>query len=235
MDMGQTTSGAISVISSMATRSLLAELAGDYERASGQRVVVESVGGLTAAQRVQGGEPVDIAVLAEDVIDRLVASGHIERGTCVDVARSGIALAVAAGAPRPGIANEAAIRDAMLAARSIGYSTGPSGSYLMRLFERWGITEMVASRVVRAPPGVPVGSLLARGEVELGFQQLSELMHCPSVDVVGMLPPEIQSMTIFSAGVCTASRKKEAAKELLAYLASAQASAAKLRYGMDPA
>lgn len=235
MDMGQTMSGAISVISSMATRSLLAELAGDYERASGQRVVIESVGGMTAARRVQDGEPFDIVVLAEDVIDRLVASGHVEPGTCVDVARSGIALAVAAGAPRPGIANEAAIREAMLAARSIGYSTGPSGSYLMRLFEHWGITEMVAPRVVQAPPGVPVGSLVARGDVELGIQQLSELMHLPGIDVIGMLPPDIQAITIFSAGVCTASGKKEAVKALLAYLASAQASGAKLRYGMDPA
>ena len=171
-------------------------------------MAIESVGGVAAARRVQDGEPFDIVVLAADAIDRLAAAGRVDPGSRVDLARSGVAIAVAAGAPRPGIGTEAAVRDAILAARSIGYSTGPSGSHLTRLFERWGIAETIASRIVQAPPGVPVGTLIARGEVELGFQQLSELMHLPGIDVIGALPPEIQVMTVFSAAVCTASGQR---------------------------
>jgi molybdate transport system substrate-binding protein len=235
MAIHQTMNGPITGISSMATRSVLAELAGDYERTSGQRVVIESVGGVTAAQRIQDGESFDMVVLAADAIERLIAAGRIQPGSRVDLARSGIALAVRAGAPRPEIGDEASVRDAILAARSIGYSTGPSGSHLTRLFERWGIAETIAPRIVQAPPGVPVGTLVARGDVELGFQQLSELMHLPGIDVIGSLPPDIQLITVFSAGLCTASGQKEAATALLSFLASPQAGSVKRAHGMEPA
>jgi molybdate transport system substrate-binding protein len=225
----------ITGISSMATRQMLTELVETYEQRSGQQVTIESVGGVAAARRVEDGEPFDIVVLAAEAIDRLAAAGRVDPGSRVDLARSGVAIAVAAGAPRPAIGNEAAVRDAILAARSIGYSTGPSGAHLTRLFERWGITETIASRIVQAPPGVPVGALIARGEVELGFQQLSELMHLPGIDVIGALPPEIQVVTVFSAAACSACRQPDAARSLLAFLASPEADAAKRRQGMEPA
>jgi molybdate transport system substrate-binding protein len=142
---------------------------------------------------------------------------------------------VAAGAARPAIGSEAAVRDAILAARSIGYSTGPSGAHLTRLFERWGIAGTIAPRIVQAPPGVPVGALIARGEVELGFQQTSELMHLPGIEVLGALPPGIQATTVFAAAICTASGQKEAARALLAFLTSTQAEPAKRAHGMEPA
>jgi molybdate transport system substrate-binding protein len=142
---------------------------------------------------------------------------------------------VAAGAPRPDVGTEAALRETILAARSIGYSTGPSGSHLSHLFERWGIAETIAPRVVQAPPGVPVGTLVARGEVELGFQQLSELMHLPGIDVIGSLPHEVQIVTVFAAAICTASRQRDAAKTVLSFLASSETRFAKLRHGMEPA
>lgn len=235
MATDETTSGSITVISSMATRHVLAELTDDYERMSGQRVTIESTGGVTAAQRIQDGALFDIVVLADDAIERLITAGRVEAGTRIDLARSGIALAVAAGAPRPGISDEAAVRDAILAARSIGYSTGPSGSHLMRLFERWGIAKTVAPRVVQAPPGIPVGELVACGDIELGIQQLSELMHLPGIDVIGPLPSDIQVTTVFSAALCTTSGKQQAAAKLLAFLASTQAVDAMLRHGMEPA
>lgn len=225
----------ITGISSMATRHLLAESGAAYERQSGQRVVVVSVGGVDAARRVQGGEAFDFVVLAADAIDQLAAAGRIEAGSRTNLARSGVAIAVAAGARRPGIGSEEAIRDAVLAARSIGYSTGPSGAHLVSLFGRWGIAETIAPRIVQAPPGVPVATLVARGDVELGFQQLSELMHQPGIDVVGPLPPEIQLVTIFSGAVCSVSPRREAAKALLSFIASPAADAAKRRQGMEPA
>jgi molybdate transport system substrate-binding protein len=222
-------------ISSMATRNVLADLAEEYERLSGQRLVIESVGGVDAARRVQEGEPFDFVVFAADAIDRLATAGRLEPDSRVDLARSGVAIAVAVGMQRPEISNEAAVRDAILAARTIGYSSGPSGSHLARLFERWGIAETIASRIVQAPAGVPVGTLVARGEVELGFQQLSELIHLPGIDVIGLLPPEIQITTVFSAAICTASEKHDAAKALLSFFASSQADSAKLAHGMKPA
>ncbi|PRX31300.1 extracellular solute-binding protein [Paraburkholderia sp. BL18I3N2] len=113
-----------------------------------------------------------------------------------------------AGAPRPAIGTEAALRDAILAARSIGYATGPSGSHLTRLFRTLGIAETIAPRIVPAPPGVPVGTLVARGDIELGFQQSSESMHLPDIDVIGSLPAEVQTITTFSVAICMASRQE---------------------------
>ncbi|WNC94249.1 substrate-binding domain-containing protein [Paraburkholderia sp. FT54] len=231
----QTMSKQLTGISSMATRAVLAELVQKYERQAGQPVVIKSVGGVDAARRVESGEPFDFVVLAADAIDRLEAAGRVVSGSRVDIARSGVAIAVAAGAPPPDIGTEAALRDAVLAARNVGYSTGPSGSHLSRLFERWGIADVVAPRIVQAPPGVPVGALIARGDVELGFQQLSELMHLPGIDVVGPVPAEVQIVTVFSAGICQASGKKEVAMAFLSFLASSQCDAAKLGQGMEPA
>ncbi len=222
-------------ISSMATRQVLAELVAGFTRQSGIGAAIESVGGVDAARRVQAAEAFDVVVLASDAIDKLLASGHLLADSKVDWVNSGVAVAVRAGAPQPDISTEDAVRQAVLAARSISYSTGPSGVALAKLFERWGIAGDIASRMVQAPPGVPVGSLVAAGDVELGFQQLSELLHVPGITVVGPLPPAIQITTTFSAAVGRLSRQPDAARELLAYLASPQAAEAKRRQGMDAA
>ncbi|MBC8746136.1 MULTISPECIES: substrate-binding domain-containing protein [Paraburkholderia] len=231
----QATRAPITGISSMATRRVLAELAASYARRTGQGVAIESVGGVDAARRVEDDEVFDVVVLAAGAIERLVAAGRVDATSRVGLARSGIAVAVAAGETRPDIATEAALRDAILGARSIGYSTGPSGTYLQKLFERWGIAGQIASRLVKAPSGVPVGTLVARGEVALGFQQMSELIHVPGVDVLGELPAAVQSTTTFTAAICTAARQREAAQALLAFLASREADGAKLKNGMSPA
>lgn len=226
---------AIKGITSMAMRYVLVELGEVHERRAQQRVEIVSAGGVEAARRVQDGEAFDFVVLAADAIKKLADGGAVDPDSRTDLARSGVAIAVAAGAPRPDIASEAALRDAVLKARSIGYSTGPSGAHLVRLFERWGIAEAIAPRLLQAPPGVPVGTLVARGDVELGFQQLSELMHLPGIDVIGALPPEVQVETIFSTAVCGASNSSAAAKAFLSFLASPEADAAKRRHGMEPA
>ena len=225
----------ITGISSMATRQVLADLAAAFEQRSGRQVTIESVGGVDAARRVQAGEPVDVVVLASDALDKLLAAGHVVAGSKVDLVRSGVAVAVRAGVAHPDIGSEDAVRNAVLAARSVGYSTGPSGVQLAGLFERWGIAEAIRERIVVAPPGVPVGTLVARGEVELGFQQLSELMHLPGIDVLGALPPPIRIVTTFSAGLCTRSTQPDAVREMLDFMTSAQAADAKRRHGMEPA
>lgn len=231
-------SGAVATvtgISSMATRPLLARLAALYEHETGARVSITSIGGVDAARRVRNGEPFDFVVLASDAIEQLAADGRVDAGSRVDVARSGIAVAVASGATRPEIGTEAALRDAILRAGRIGYSTGPSGMHLTRLFVRWGIADAIAPRIVQAPPGVPVGQLIADGDVELGFQQLSELMHAPGIDVAGALPDEVQAVTVFAAAICGTASDRAAAARFLAYLASPQADCVKSQYGMAPA
>jgi molybdate transport system substrate-binding protein len=220
----------ITGISSMATRALLAELVAAYEAP----VAMESVGGVDAAKRVQAGESFDVVVLASDAIDKLVAAGRVLAGSKADLVHSDVAVAVKAGAAHPDIASEAAVKRAVLAAPTLGYSTGPSGVQLAKLFERWGIAEQIAPRIVTAPPGVPVGTLVARGDVALGFQQLSELMGLQGIDVLGPLPPAIQITTTFSAGVCAASTQADAARALIAFLASPDTAPIKQRHGMEP-
>lgn len=222
-------------ISSMATRQVLAELVDGFAQQSGIHVAIESVGGVDAAKRVQAGEAFDVVILASDAIARLLAAGHLLPGSQVDWVQSGVAVAVPAGAPLPDLRTEDAVRQAVLAAPSISLSTGPSGVALSQLFARWGIADQIAPRMVQAPPGVPVGALVARGEVALGFQQLSELLHVPGIAIAGPLPAAIQITTTFSAGIGVHSQQGDAARSLLAYLASPAAADAKRKQGMEPA
>jgi len=222
-------------ISSMATRQVLAELTAAYAQRSGTPVAIESVGGVDAAKRVAAGEAFDIVCLASDAVDKLIAGGHAVAGTKVDLVHSGVAVAVRAGAPVPALDSEDAVRRAVLAARTVGYSTGPSGVQLAKRFERWGIAEQVAAKLVQAKPGIPVGSLVASGEVELGFQQLSELLSPDEVTIAGPLPEAIQIVTTFSAARCAVSAKPDAVAALLAFMAAPPAAETKRRHGMEPA
>ncbi len=219
----------------MATKPLLADLVAQFRLTSAHEVSTVSVGGVDAAKRVQAGEAFDVVVLAAEAIERLTQGGCIASGSRVDLVRSGVAIAVRAGARRPDIASEQAVKRAVLAATSLGYSTGPSGVQLAKLFERWGIAQTIAPRIVQAPPGVPVGSLVANGSIELGFQQLSELMHLDGIDLLGPLPAEIQIVTTFSAALLAASPMQQAARELLEFMAAPAVADTKRRHGMDPA
>jgi molybdate transport system substrate-binding protein len=229
------TQTALKGISSMATRQVLNELLALYAARGGCALQLQSVGGVDAAKRVQAGEDFDIVFLASDAIDKLVSAGHLDAASKVNLTNSGVALAVRAGATQPDISSAEAVRAAVLAAGSVSYSTGPSGVALARLFEAWGIAEQIKDRTVTATPGVPVGSLVAKGEVELGFQQLSELIHLEGITLLGNLPDAIQITTTFSAAICTMSMHKAQAEALLAFLTSDQAAVAIRRQGMEPA
>jgi molybdate transport system substrate-binding protein len=222
-------------ISSMAMRHVLADLIALDRATTGRRARVEATGGVDALRRVRHGEPFDFVVLAEDAIARLVDAGRVDAASRVPLARSAIALAVPTGAPRVSIATEAAVRNALLDARAVGYSTGPSGAHLARLLERWGIVDVLTPRLVLAPPGVPVATLLAQRVADLGVQQLGELIHVEDVDVLGTLPDEIQQITVFTGAVCAAAAQPELAAHVLAFLASPAGDAIKRRHGFEPA
>jgi molybdate transport system substrate-binding protein len=224
----------LKILSSMATRQLLADLVAAFRETASLEIQVESVGGVDAARRVAAGEAVDIVALASNAIEQLTDSGRIVAGSQVDLVRSGVAVAVRAGAHRPDIGSEEAVRHAVLAATSLSYSTGPSGVQLATLFERWGIADRIRERIVQAPPGVPVGQLVADGQVALGFQQLSEMMNLPGIDVLGPLPPAIQITTTFSAGLSVTSTQPDAVRALLAFMASPAVDGIKRRNGMEP-
>ena len=219
-------------ISSMATRQLLAELAHVNVATGGTPLALESVGGVDAARRVQAGECFDLVFLASDAIAKLISSGDVLADSHVDLVRSQVAVAVRAGAAVPSMDTEAHVRQAVLAAASVGYSTGPSGSALVALFERWGIMVEMQSKLRQAPAGVPVAAMVTRGEVALGFQQRSEMIDAPGIQVIGDLPAEIAIVTVFSGGVCRASKRGDEARMLLSAFASPAYSAIKLQHGM---
>jgi molybdate transport system substrate-binding protein len=225
-------SGRLSGLSSMATRQILADLARDYGARHGTRVEIRSMGGVEAAKSVRAGEATDIVVLASKVMGVLETEGHLAKGETRDFARSEIGIAVRTGSALPSVADERAVRQVMLDARKLCYSTGPSGDHLKALCEKWGVP---SERVLIAPPGVPVATLVANGDADLGFQQLSELIGQPGIEVVGPLPPEIQAVTMFSAGISMNSLDPEGARAFVAYLASAETEDAKRRHGMEPA
>lgn len=229
-----TTPPVLKGISSMATRQLLADLGAEFSRRTGIEVSIESVGGVDAAKRVQAGEAFDLVFLASDALSKLMASGHLLPGSVVDLVHSGVAVAVPAGAPLPDLSSQASVKQAVLQAASVSYSTGPSGVALLNMFEAWGILPALQDRLLQAPAGVPVGALVAQGKAALGFQQLSELIHVQGITIAGALPDEIQINTTFSGGIGMHSTQSQAAQALLNFMSSKDADDAKHRQGMSP-
>lgn len=226
----------ITGISSMATRRVLAELAQAYEAATGERVAIEAIGGVDAAKRVRAGEAFDVVALAANAMAGLEAEGHVIAGSVAGFVRSPMALAVRAGALKPNIGDAEAVRTALSAARSIGYSTGPSGAHLLDVAKSWGLDPAGdAPRFVQAKPGVPVAALVAEGEAEIGVQQLSEFLDEPGIDIVGLVPAPVQSLTTFSVGVGARAARLEDAEALIAFLNAPDAAEMKRRLGMEPA
>jgi molybdate transport system substrate-binding protein len=197
--------------------------------------VLESVGGVDAARRIRDGERCDVVVLADDVMLQLAAERRVDAAARTVVAVSATCVAVPEGAMLPDVSSEASVREAVLEAPRIALSTGPSGTAVRALFDRWGIATRVAARIVEAPPGVPVGRLVAMGQADLGFQQRSELLPVAGVRIVGELPVGLVAETIFAGAVCATAAQPKQAREWLAFLAAPASADAKRRYGMQPA
>jgi|SRR5581483_1639277 len=229
----------IKVLCSGAFRPAYLELVPSFERSTGHKVVTawgSSVAGAPTSipNRLERGEPVDLVIMAGSGLDKLIAAGLIAAGSRVDLAGSGVGVAVRAGAPRPDLTSAETLRRALLSARSVAHSSSASGVYIKGLLERLGVTAALGNRI-RQVEGEPVGRVVARGEAEIGFQQVSELLPVAGIDYVGPLPAEIQEITMFSAGLAAAAKEPDGAKALVGWLTAPAAAPIIRRSGMEPA
>ena len=225
----------IKVFTTRAVATVLDKIGPDFEASSGHRLHVVTDIAIRMVRRIQGGEPFDILVAAPAQIDGLVKQGKILPETRVDLVRSGIGVQVRAGDPKPDIRSVEAFRNALLNAKSIAYlKEGQSGVYLSEVLERLGISETIKAKVIRPETDV-VSELVAKGEVELGMVVITQILTTPGVQLVGPLPPEIQSYITFTAGVSTTASSTRASRDLLAFLMSSRAVPVIVAQGMEPA
>jgi molybdate transport system substrate-binding protein len=224
----------LKVISSLAIKAAYVELVPQFEKASGCKVATEWAGMVDILKRMKAGETLDLVIGSAAVVDELMQLGRIVPGSRVDLAKSGVGVAVRSGARKPDIGSVEALKRALRAAKSIGYSSGPSGVYLSGLFERLGIAAELKPKITQTPPGVFVGERVARGEIEIGFQQVPELLPVAGIDYVGPLPREIQAITVFSGGIHSGADEPEAARAWLKFLTSPGAAPVIRKKGMEP-
>jgi len=213
------------------------ELAPGFERSTKHKLITAATSMGTGADsipsRLARGESVDVVIVAADALEGLVKEGRVVAGSRVDLARSSIGMAVRAGARKPDIRSVEGLKQALLAAQSVAYSASVSGDYLVReLFPRLGIADQLKSKSRRIERE-RVGEVVARGDAEIGFQQISELLPVEGIDLVGPLPPEVQRVTVFSAGIVAGSKHPAAARALVSFLASPAASSTVVKSGME--
>ncbi len=229
----------IKVLCSGAFRAAYLALVPGFETATGHKLATAwgaSVGNSAHSipNRLQRGEPADLVILAADALEKLIAQGQVVAGSRADLARTGIGVAVRAGAPKPDIGSAEALRRVLLQAQSVAISTSASGVYLRALFQRLGIAEELAPKL-KVAEGEPAGKLIARGDAEIGFQQMSELLPVRGIDIVGPLPPQIQETPVFAAGIAAGAQQPEAARALVEFLTAPVAAPTIRRHGMEPA
>jgi molybdate transport system substrate-binding protein len=215
------------------------DLLPEFERATGHTVITargSSMGESETAipKRLERGETADVLILVGDALDQLIEQGHALAGSRVDLARSLVGMSVRAGAPKPDISSVEALKQTLINAESIGYSASASGVYLWtELFPRLGIADDIRTKSHQIL-GEPVGAAIARGEVEIGFQQISELLPIPDIDFVGPIPDEVQLVTAYAAGIAANATNVDAAGKLIEFLASPKAHDAIRRYALEP-
>jgi len=232
---GMASGAEIKVASTQATQEAYQELVAQFEKATGHKVTTFFSGTLNVSKRLATGEPFDMIIMSGPAIDEQIKLGKAVAGSRVDFASSGTGMAVRKGAPKPDISSPDALKKTLLAAKSIGYSTGPSGVYMLSVFEKMGIADQVKGKLKQTPSGVFVGTLIATGETEVGFQQISELTHFDGIDYVGPLPGNLQRMTMFSAAIHTGAKQADAARALVRFITAPAAAPVIKKHGLEPA
>jgi molybdate transport system substrate-binding protein len=225
----------INVIASTAMREVLEELVPMFERASGHKVVLSFQSGAVLPVKVKEGAQADLVVTTPATIDDLVAAGRVLANTRVGFVRSGAGVAVRAGARKPDIGTPEAFKSALLAAKSVGYSQGPSGVHFMSVLERLGIADQIKVKGVVPPLGTRVGTLIAKGEAEIGVQQITELLLIPGIDFVGPLPRELQANIVYATATPANAKERNAAAALVRFLSSEPALPVIKKLGLEPA
>jgi molybdate transport system substrate-binding protein len=223
----------ITVLATPGVKEAYLELVPQFEKASGNKVATTWAGTADVMKRIKAGEVFDAVIVASNSLEELTDSGKLMAGSRADLARSGVGVAVRAGAPKPDISSTEALKRALTAAKTVGVSTGPSGVYLMGLFEKMGMMAELKPKFRTPPSGAPIGELIAKGEAEIGFQQVSELIHFPGITFLGPLPAEIQRMTVFSGGVHAGAREPDSALELLKFLSGPEHAALLKKHGLE--
>jgi molybdate transport system substrate-binding protein len=229
----------IKLVVTTALKTSMEVLAPEFERATGHKLAFSFGPSTRIAKQVADGEPNDVAIVTAEHIEELTRQGRIVTGSRADLARSAMGLAVQKGAPQPDISTADKFKEAMLKAKSLGMSNpvggGTSGAILAQVFERLGIAEQMKGKLVFGPGGPAglIGNFLVRKEVEIGIQQMPELMAVPGIDIVGPLPPGIQSVSVFSAGLSTAAREPEGGRALIKFLAAPAAAKVMRDKGME--
>ena len=191
----------IKVLSTLALKEAYTSFAPQFERVSGHKLTTTWNPIVEIVKKLQAGEVHDLVIVSATALDDLIKQGKIAPDSRVGLAKSGIGVAVRTGAPKPDLSSADAVKKAILAANTVGFSSGSSGVYLERLFQQWGIAEQIKGKLKRTAPGVLVGGLIARGEVDLGFQTVSEIILFPGIQYVGPLPADIQNFTVYSGGI----------------------------------
>jgi molybdate transport system substrate-binding protein len=224
----------VRLLSTLAVMGAMRELAVRYETATGIAIDADFAPTVALLDRLRAHEPADIAILTAQGIDDLIREGLMQPGSRTDIALSFVGLAVKAGAPRPDIASVASLTATLLAARAVAYSKiGASGIFFAGLLDRLGIAEAVNARAAIVPAGFTAERLVS-GQADLAVQQISELLVVPGIEILGPLPPEVQTVATFSAGLLTASRQSENARALLRFLASPEITPVLRRAGLEP-
>lgn len=212
----------IAVLASPAIKEAYAEIVPLFEKQTKRRVATTWNGTADIMKRMTAGEVYDAVIVASNSLEELTDTGRMMAGSRSDIARSGVGVAVRAGAPKPDVGSPEALKRTLLTAKTIGISTGPSGAYLIDLFQRLGVLNELRPKFRQPPSGGAVGELVAKGEADIGFQQVSELVHLRGIDFLGPLPQGLQRITVFSGGVHARAREPDAARAFLRFLASAQ-------------
>ena len=224
----------IKVIAANAVKDGYTEIVAAFEKSSGHKVITTWAGTVNTTKRVGDGEVFDLVIVGSPNIDQLISAGKLVAGSRVDFAKTGIGVAIRSGLPKPDISSSDAIRAAVLGANSIVYSAGPSGAHVRELLKKLGIAEQVASRVKQPSSGAEVATILARGEADFGFAQVSEFMNVTGLIDLGPLPASIQNFTIYAVGLHSEAASPDAAKALVRHLTAPEATNAIKKMGMEP-
>ena len=223
----------ITVLGGMGVVSGLHDLAPAFEKMTGHKVIVRFVQTADINQKINSGAPADIAALQPQQVDAFIKDGKMVAGTKTNFVQAGVGVAVKTGARRPDISTVEAFKTAMLKAKSIGYSRGGSGLISAQVMEKLGIADQLKAKT-KFIDGIPVAEVVAKGEVEIGLQQINVILPVKGADYIGPLPKELQETVKFSAGVLTTSKQPEVAKAFLRFIASAEAAPLLRKSGMEP-